>query len=132
MSKPISDAVAMSLAECKRQTEVEGFTAERCRASQSRTGVCRRLLRWPRLRKRIPSGERAAADRWPWSADWWKPTDHRRNLVKAGALILGRKSNALMPQRIERRYEMDEDITHKLRRKRAVGPRGEDYGTDLD
>lgn len=27
---------------------------------------------------------------------------------------------------------MDEDITHKLRRKRAVGPRGEDYGTDLD
>lgn len=25
---------------------------------------------------------------WPWSTNWWKPTDHRRNLVKAGALIL--------------------------------------------
>lgn len=25
---------------------------------------------------------------WPWSADWWKPKDHRRNLVRAGALIL--------------------------------------------
>lgn len=25
---------------------------------------------------------------WPWNATWWKPTDRRRNLVKAGALIL--------------------------------------------
>ncbi|CAJ9629237.1 Uncharacterised protein [Burkholderia pseudomallei] len=26
--------------------------------------------------------------RWPWPTDWWKPTTPRRNLVKAGALIL--------------------------------------------
>ncbi len=25
--------------------------------------------------------------RWPWDKGWWKPTDRRRNLVKAGALI---------------------------------------------
>lgn len=27
---------------------------------------------------------------WPerWDVKWWKPTDHRRNLVKAGALIV--------------------------------------------
>jgi len=25
---------------------------------------------------------------WPWSQKWWKPTTPRRNLVKAGALIL--------------------------------------------
>lgn len=25
---------------------------------------------------------------WPWAAEWWKPTDRRRDLVKAGALIL--------------------------------------------
>jgi hypothetical protein len=25
---------------------------------------------------------------WPWSAQWWKPSDRRRDLVKAGALIL--------------------------------------------
>ena len=24
---------------------------------------------------------------WPWSWDWWRPTDRRRDLVKAGALI---------------------------------------------
>lgn len=25
---------------------------------------------------------------WPWNARWWKPSDRRRNLIKAGALIL--------------------------------------------
>lgn len=25
---------------------------------------------------------------WPWSAEWWKPRDKRRNLVKAAALLL--------------------------------------------
>lgn len=25
---------------------------------------------------------------WPWDASWWKPAGTRRNLVKAGALIL--------------------------------------------
>lgn len=25
---------------------------------------------------------------WPWSASWWKPKDRRRDLVKAGALIV--------------------------------------------
>lgn len=25
---------------------------------------------------------------WPWDAQWWKPKDPRRNLVKAGALIV--------------------------------------------
>jgi hypothetical protein len=25
---------------------------------------------------------------WPWDASWWKPTTPRRDLVKAGALIL--------------------------------------------
>ncbi len=25
---------------------------------------------------------------WPWATSWWKPTTKRRNLVKAGALIL--------------------------------------------
>ncbi|MFN3321313.1 MAG: hypothetical protein ACK43M_21435, partial [Allorhizobium sp.] len=25
---------------------------------------------------------------WPWGIEWWKPTDRRRDLVKAGALII--------------------------------------------
>jgi hypothetical protein len=27
-------------------------------------------------------------EHWPWEPEWWKPSDRRRNLVKAGALIL--------------------------------------------
>lgn len=25
---------------------------------------------------------------WPWDRDWWKPKDRRRDLVRAGALII--------------------------------------------
>lgn len=25
---------------------------------------------------------------WPWTQEWWKPTTKRRNLIKAGALII--------------------------------------------
>lgn len=25
---------------------------------------------------------------WPWSQQWWKPGEHRRNLIKAAALIV--------------------------------------------
>lgn len=28
------------------------------------------------------------ATMWPWGSEWWKPKDRRRNLVRAGALIL--------------------------------------------
>ena len=30
----------------------------------------------------------AASERWPWSKAWWKPSTPRRDLIKAGALIL--------------------------------------------
>lgn len=36
----------------------------------------------------FPAAKRTAKRLWPWSRDWWKPTSHRRNLVKAGALIV--------------------------------------------
>lgn len=29
-----------------------------------------------------------APDGWPWAPEWWKPANARRDLVKAGALIL--------------------------------------------
>lgn len=31
---------------------------------------------------------RILAAMWPWARSWWKPTTRRRDLVKAGALIL--------------------------------------------
>ncbi|KMO18866.1 hypothetical protein [Methylobacterium indicum] len=43
---------------------------------------------------------------WPWALKWWKPTDRRRDLVKAGALILAEierldRASALITQEVE-------------------------------
>jgi hypothetical protein len=36
-----------------------------------------------------PYSNETIVDRlWPWSREWWKPKDRRRDLVKAGALIV--------------------------------------------
>jgi hypothetical protein len=69
------------LAERKRQVELEGWT--------------------PEHDDEHDKGEIAAAAFtavksphdinnlvWPWSLEWWRPSDRRRNLVKAAALIL--------------------------------------------
>ncbi|KAB2676748.1 hypothetical protein F9K85_09640 [Brucella tritici] len=37
---------------------------------------------------RMAIGAPKAPKNWPWNAEWWKPSDRRRNLVKAAALIL--------------------------------------------
>lgn len=31
---------------------------------------------------------------WPWSREWWKPSDPRRDLIKAAALIVAELRNA--------------------------------------
>lgn len=37
----------------------------------------------------LPSSkESKAPEFWPWHKNWFKPKDHRRNLIRAGALIL--------------------------------------------
>lgn len=75
------------LAERQRQISAEGWTpahddqyttgdmasAAACYASQGR-------YHYPEPGKPGPN--------WPWAAKWWKPSTYRRNLEKAGALIL--------------------------------------------
>ncbi len=41
--------------------------------------------------------------RWPWSSKWWKPKDRRRDLVRAGALIVAEI------KRLERASRKDKD-----------------------
>tara|TARA_R110002049_G_scaffold73666_16_gene190280 strand:- start:774 stop:1604 length:831 start_codon:yes stop_codon:yes gene_type:complete len=74
------------LAERQRQIDAEGWTPEHddehgagemaaaagCYAFHAALGG------WPDLSPYL----------WPWDKAWWKPTTPRRNLVKAGALIL--------------------------------------------
>ena len=74
------------LAERQRQIEVEGWTPENDDAHQSGdiadAAACYAMTS-PRMR-----GDGSAPFDWPWGGGWWKPADRRRNLVKAGALIL--------------------------------------------
>jgi hypothetical protein len=95
------------LAERRRQIETEGWTAEHDDSHSSgelaAAASCyaypnasvRKLVpsRWDAGRSLddddIPVGRTDVPANWPdWDGDWWKPSDRRRNLVKAGALIL--------------------------------------------
>jgi hypothetical protein len=62
------------------------------------------------LRRQSVSGSysirnnRMLSDMWPWTLSWWKPKDRRRDLVRAGALIVAEierldRLAAAVPQR---------------------------------
>ena len=72
------------LAERQRQKDVEGWTPKLDDDYQQdelqRAAMC--YLMRPVREAALPHAL------WPWNATWWKPTTERRNLVKAGALIL--------------------------------------------
>jgi hypothetical protein len=78
------------LAERQRQIEIEGWTLEHddthSNGEMARAGAAYAYhagLSGERRAARFPQG-------WPvgWALSWWKPTDRRRDLVKAGALII--------------------------------------------
>jgi hypothetical protein len=81
------------LAERRRQIEVEGWDAahddehEGGSGSLAKAAACYALA----------ASEQASGwdgpfvkqpGLWPWEAQWWKPKDQRRNLVRAAALLL--------------------------------------------
>jgi hypothetical protein len=78
------DAARDVLAERKRQIEAECWTPqhddEHGNGEMAKAAACYALgsQGWPQR----------GVNFWPWDASWWKPASNRRNLVKAGALIL--------------------------------------------
>lgn len=85
----ITKAADDVLAERQRQIQQEGWTEEH--DDQHREGEMANAAATYAMtpdRRSIGVGEDVLDYLWPWSADWWKPTDRRRDLVKAGALIL--------------------------------------------
>lgn len=67
--------------ERKRQIESEGYTAEHDSTHNpedlAAAGACYALEDVEPIHEQL----------WPWDAEWWKPKDQLRNLVRAGALI---------------------------------------------
>ncbi|XAI95577.1 hypothetical protein [Nostoc phage Nsp-JY21] len=88
----LSQAEKDVLAERARQVNEEGWAEDHDDThSEGELAKAAGCYAWIAAQS---DGLRAAFDRpppiWPaeWSEDWWKPTDRRRDLVKAGALIL--------------------------------------------
>jgi Lar family restriction alleviation protein len=86
----MSDAARDVLAERARQVAVESFTAEQDdRYEDGSLAAAAGCYALHSDGYRMGSAGHAPAW-WPktWDASWWKPTTQRRDLVKAGALIL--------------------------------------------
>jgi hypothetical protein len=96
LRRPLSPAMCAIIAERIRQVEVEGWTAEHDEehgvGELAQAGACYALagreLTIAHPYKRNLSLPVPVALLWPWEQGWWKPQDVRRNLVRAGALIL--------------------------------------------
>lgn len=81
------------IAERRRQQEVEGWTPEH--DDQHKTGEMPRAAGLYAISAGFAAkyldGETETCpvpDGWPWAPEWWKPTNSRRDLVKAAALII--------------------------------------------
>jgi hypothetical protein len=92
---PVSPFAQAVLAERRRQIEVEGWDSphddEHQRGELARAGGCYALK--AHMHYTDPVGYVAdprafMPNQWPWESEWWKPQGFRRDLVKAGALIL--------------------------------------------
>ena len=86
--KSISAAMVSIVDERIRQIEVEGWTPEH--DDEHEMGELARAAACYAVGEMI-ADEATGGSVWPWSDDWWKPTwpiDRRRELVKAGALIV--------------------------------------------
>lgn len=80
-------AVDEIAAERRRQVEVEGWTPEHDdghrRGELAFAGASYAVISSGQISDVI-----VARQLWPWDRNYWKPTDRRRDLVKAGALII--------------------------------------------
>lgn len=83
-SRTVTAAASDVLAERQRQVTAEGWTAERDDGYQnSELADAAACYAIHAHNQGFPTPAY-----WPWSQDWWKQTSPRRDLVKAGALIL--------------------------------------------
>ena len=83
----ITQAAFDVLVERRRQVEAEGWTPEH--DDQHDTGqLARAAACYALVSGGMNPKAKTVSMAWPWHPSWWKPADRRRNLVKAGALIL--------------------------------------------
>lgn len=82
----LSDAVKSVIAERQRQQSVEGWTT--ARDDEYEHGELADAAGCYALSSELFDCVGEPPRQWPWPNEWWKPSMRRRDLVKAGALIL--------------------------------------------
>jgi hypothetical protein len=101
---PLSPSMQAIIAERQRQMSVEGFDAahddSHLRGELAAAGAMYALTP---ARRQSAEVDRCVHGHpgpdWPWSREWWKPQDDRRDLVRAGALILAELDRDLRKRR---------------------------------
>lgn len=87
---PSSKAARDVLAERARRIEAEGWTAEHDAMHDNgelSAAAVAYIIHGQSWETQVTGGV-PLPTRWPWHLRFWKPTNRRRDLVKAGALIL--------------------------------------------
>ena len=95
-SRAVSAAAADVLAERQRQVTAEGWSSKHddqyknteLAFAASCYAFHAAAASWDLEDDGIPYDSHPVPKQWPWDPSWWKPTDARCDLVKAGALIL--------------------------------------------
>ena len=95
-TRTVTAAAADVLAERQRQVTAEGWSSKHddqyknteLAFAASCYAFHAAAASWDLEDDGIPYDSHPVPKQWPWDPSWWKPTDARRDLVKAGALIL--------------------------------------------
>lgn len=104
-------------AERKRQIEVESWTPEHDDCHDSGEMLTAAVIYFQyAIGNELSFRADGAPMGWPWEAQWWKPKDRERNLVRAGALCLAER------ERIRRRAERFRVSVHSERMKAKNRP----------
>lgn len=101
--KPHEHIILEIARERERQMAAEGWTTahddEHVDSALAKAAACyayyaaipavtREVDTYPFPSKRHPTDVVIVRRAWPWSWQWWKPKDPRRDLIRAGALIV--------------------------------------------
>lgn len=85
--RPLSPFMQAVIAERFRQIEAEGWSTahddEHEPGEMAEAGAA-----YAQCAGVAAEDNRTPPPSWPWSPEWWKPRDFRRDLVRAGALII--------------------------------------------
>ena len=84
----LTDAARDVIAERHRQQNIEGWTPEHDNSQIYGEIAIAAACYAIGPNHKMSGGAYAVGRLWPWDRRWWKPKDRRRDLVKAGALIL--------------------------------------------